>query len=59
MSGNTGDDSTHRRPTEGQERLERNPLRRNPTLQIWLIAAVFYAILVGMFLFVLVLIIRG
>jgi type VI protein secretion system component VasF len=37
----------------------RNPLRRNPRLQIWLIAGVFYAILAGMYLFVIVLIIRG
>lgn len=37
----------------------RNPLRVHPTLQIWLIAGVFYLILIGMFLFVLVLIIRG
>ena len=47
-------------PIPDADRLvERNLMRRNPALQIWLIAAVFYAILVGMFLFVLVLIIRG
>jgi len=38
---------------------ERTLLRGNPRLQIWLIAAVFYALLAGMCMFVLVLIIRG
>jgi hypothetical protein len=33
--------------------------KRHPKLQIWLIAAVFYAILAGMVLFVMVLVVRG
>ncbi len=36
-----------------------NPLTGNPRLQIWLVVAVFYAILASMFLFVMVLILRG
>lgn len=53
------DDPSQVGETTGERRVERNPLRRNPRLQIWLIAAVFYAVLAGMFLFVIVLIIRG
>lgn len=45
--------------TDRQATPSANPLKRNPRLQIWLIAAVFYAILAGMCMFVLVLIVRG
>jgi hypothetical protein len=55
------EDATRSRADRSGESRSAHPglLKRRPELQIWLIAGVFYAILVGMFLFVLVLIIRG
>jgi hypothetical protein len=45
------------RPPAGDE--QPGLFKRYPKLSILLIAGVFYAILIGMFLFVMVLIIRG